>query len=653
MNVFSSLTVGQRTLASLSLFALPLGVLFYFNLDQIAGNITFATQEIAGNQTQRPLVHLVKAVGDFETGRASAAEVDRLFAQIKEPTAAKLRTMWQALAAKSVPSGDALVAGLRARIAQAGDTSNLTLDPEMDSYYLADVTSVVTAQALSRLRTASLFLLPRLGHPLSAAECRQVAVLAAAMQESDYERIVGDLDTAFRENAKAPRGPSPTLQRNVQPAKANYERAVPALLAHLNALAVGQAVPPAVLQHALAGASQATLALGQQTANELDQVLEARIAGFVRYRWQLVGGTSVALAIAALLFVLVIRGITGPLQLAITQLEQVAQGDLSPDIPETIRQRGDEIGQFSRSLQTMLEALRTMSGEMQGGVTLLAQSSSRLLAASSAMTAGSREASDKAGTVAAAAEQMSANATFVASGMTGAADNLAHVAESTAQMTATIGEIAVNSEKARQITTEATRQAELVTSQIQQLGEAAHEIGQVTEAITAISSQTNLLALNATIEAARAGAAGKGFAVVANEIKGLAQQTAIATEDIRRRISRVQESTAQGVERVAGVSQVIGEVSHLVNTIAAAIEEQATVTRDISRNLGQASAGVREANARVTESTAASSEIARDIVVVNQAAREMADSGSQLRSSAAELSEVSQKLELAASRFHV
>ena len=129
---------------------------------------------------------------------------------------------------------------------------------------------------------------------------------------------------------------------------------------------------------------------------------------------------------------------------------------------------------------------------------------------------------------------------------------------------------------------------------LQQLGSAAQEIGQVTETITNISSQTNLLALNATIEAARAaGAAGKGFAVVANEIKELARQTAGATEDIKAKISGVQSSTGGAISDIGRIVNVIQEVGGLVANIAAAIEEQATVTRDVAGNIAQArSAGV-------------------------------------------------------------
>jgi len=214
-----------------------------------------------------------------------------------------------------------------------------------------------------------------------------------------------------------------------------------------------------------------------------------------------------------------------------------------------------------------------------------------------------------------------------------------------------IGEIAQNSEKARRITAEATRQAARITEQIDQLGVAAREIGKVTETITEISSQTNLLALNATIEAARAGSAGKGFAVVATEIKALAQQTAAATQDIKARIAGVQSATAGGITEIGKVSQIILDVSAIVASIAAAIEEQATATKDIARNIAEASVGVMDANSRVAETSHVSREIAKDIVSVDQSAQEMASGSDHVRTSASELSNVAESLRATVGRF--
>ena len=184
------------------------------------------------------------------------------------------------------------------------------------------------------------------------------------------------------------------------------------------------------------------------------------------------------------------------------------------------------------------------------------------------------------------------------------------------------------------------------------MGVAAREIGKVTETITEISSQTNLLALNATIEAARAGSAGKGFAVVATEIKALAQQTAAATEDIKGRIAGVQSATAGGIAEIGKVSQVIQEVSEIVASIAAAIEEQATATKDIARNIADASVGVNDSNTRVLETSQASREIAKDIVVVDHTAGEIATGSDRVRASAGELSSVAEALRVTVSHFH-
>jgi methyl-accepting chemotaxis protein len=366
----------------------------------------------------------------------------------------------------------------------------------------------------------------------------------------------------------------------------------------------------------------------------------------------IIAGSLLAVVCALIGGVVLTRSIAKPLAAAVINLDQIAQGDLSKDAPPELQTRGDEIGNMARGMQTMIVALRKMIQEISGGIQVLTSSSTELMTSSTQMTSGSRSASDKAHSVSAAAEEMSSNITSVAAGMEQTSTNLSHVATATEQMTSTIGEIAANSEKARRITEEATRQAGRITEQMNQLGIAAREIGKVTEAITEISSQTNLLALNATIEAARAGSAGKGFAVVATEIKALAQQTAAATEDIKVRIAGVQSATAGGITEIGKISEVIQEVSAIVASIAAAIEEQSTATKDIARNIAEASVGVTDANTRVSETSLVSREIAKDIVSVDQSAGEMASGSDHVRTSAGGLSTVAEALRVTVGRFH-
>ena len=312
----------------------------------------------------------------------------------------------------------------------------------------------------------------------------------------------------------------------------------------------------------------------------------------------------VTVLLATFLGVAVARSITKPLTATVAQLQRVAGGDVSTDVAAEYLARSDEIGFLAKGMQAMSTSLRKVLEDITSGIQVLSSSSAELAANSTQMAQGGQRASEKTQAVAAAAEQMTANTMSVSSGMDQTANNLTGVASATEQMTATIGEIAGNSEKARRITEEATQQAVRISEEMNHLGQAAHEIGKVTETITEISSQTNLLALNATIEAARAGSAGKGFAVVANEIKELAQQTAAATEDIKGRIASMQASTASGIAEIEKISHVIRDVSDIVASIAAAIEEQATVTKDIARNIGDATTGVRDVSVRVAEELA-------------------------------------------------
>jgi len=301
----------------------------------------------------------------------------------------------------------------------------------------------------------------------------------------------------------------------------------------------------------------------------------------------------------------------------------------------------------------MKNSLRRLLGGISNGVHTLATAATELTSVSRQTASGTATMSDKAITVAAAAEEASANTLSIAAGMEQSASNLSSVASATEEMSATVGDISANTAQARVISEKATGQAQSITAQMQKLGQSAQEIGNVTETITNISAQTNLLALNATIEAARAGSAGKGFAVVANEIKELAKQTAEATEDIKTRIAGIQGSTSVAIGEIGQITAVIKEVGGIVSSIAAAIEEQATVTRDVAGNIAQASVGVRDAHERVSQTAEVSRTIARDIAGVNAAVTDMRGGGEKVQASALELSKLAEELGAQVAQFRM
>jgi methyl-accepting chemotaxis protein len=164
------------------------------------------------------------------------------------------------------------------------------------------------------------------------------------------------------------------------------------------------------------------------------------------------------------------------------------------------------------------------------------------------------------------------------------------VAAGSEAMNSSIREISESMVRSRQTTTAAVGQVETADVQAQRLSSTTQSMGGIVKLISDITGQINLLALNATIESARAGEAGRGFAVVAAEVKNLANQAKQATDKISHEIDSLNSVSGDVVSTLTAIKSAIESVNEYVTSTAAAVEEQSTVTSDMSDNMRRAAA---------------------------------------------------------------
>ena len=163
------------------------------------------------------------------------------------------------------------------------------------------------------------------------------------------------------------------------------------------------------------------------------------------------------------------------------------------------------------------------------------------------------------------------------------------VAAGAEELNASVREISEAMTKSRETAMGAADRVASADSQAKRLSEATQAMSGIVEMISDITGQINLLALNATIESARAGEAGRGFAVVA-EVKNLANQAKAATDKIGAEIAGLNEISGEVVNALNAIKTEIQNVSEYVTSTAAAVEEQSTVTSEMSSSMQRAAA---------------------------------------------------------------
>jgi len=588
-------------------FLLPILVLSWALWSTAMVSVEFSAKERLGVEYARQLMPLLDAaqnrrraatakaadLADMQQRVAKALDdvlaIDgRLGAELQTaPALGKVRELQQALAAQ--PVADSPLATFKAHtdfvdaalalLADVTDNSNLTLDPDVNTFYLMDAALAkqpLLIEMMGQMRGMGNAILRSGSMSTDQRDMLSSSLALASAHQVGTEKA---LDRASRSD--------PSIRNETDLGAASTASA--AFLKSVNKNLLGEALSG----DAGAFVAQANEAIGQHYAainrnlDALDKRLALRVDGLQTALWRQLAISAFGIALAVYLLVAFYKVTQGGISEVARQLDEISKGNL------TLRPRPwgkDEVAALMKTLSNTAEALAHVVRQVRTGAGEIQVASSEVAAASMDLSKRTEETASQLQRTSASMTQIGSTVQQTADTASGASSLVGQNAQVAEQGGHIVGQVV---ETMGGIKTSSGRIADIIGT------------------IDGIAFQTNILALNAAVEAARAGEAGRGFAVVASEVRALAQRSGMAAREIKALIGTSVAHVDTGAQVVGRAGQTMHEIvgnaeriKVLMAEITHATGEQTQGLHEVARSIDNLDAMTQQ-NAALVEQTAA------------------------------------------------